>query len=139
MKPFATCLGIILVGLALSAPAYGSYRDGAWGFFIVLYSLPVAVAATLCTLLCWSFELFKKQWFLRLYCLSSIVAALAAVGLSLSANDPTSLLFAVIGESVLLVPVLLPAVFQYAHSRKPAAAAQQSVEADRPAAGGPAA
>lgn len=90
----------------------------------MLYSLPVAVAATLCTLLCWSFELFKKQWFFLIYSLSSVVAALVAVGVSLSPNDPTSLLFVVIGESVLLVPVLLPAVFQYARSRKPGAVRQ---------------
>lgn len=130
-KPFSIGLGITLVGLALSTPAYGSYRDGAWGFFIVLYSLPVGVAAIFCTLVCWSLELFRKRWFFLLYGSSAILAALVAVGLSLSANDPTSLLFVVIGESVLLVPVLLPAVLQYSYSRKSAAAAQQSIEADR--------
>jgi hypothetical protein len=55
---------------------------------------------------------------LLLYGVSFIAAALVAAWLSLSAHDPTSLLFVVIGESVLLVPVLLPAVLQYSRSRK---------------------
>lgn len=88
-------LGTMLAVLAFSAPAYASYRDGAWGFFLV-------------------------------YGFASLGAAFVAVAMSTSANDPTSVLFAVIGESLLLVPVLLPAVFQYSRSQGPAATAPPS-------------
>jgi hypothetical protein len=62
-KPFPICLSVTLVGLALSTPAYGAYRDGARGFFIVLYSVPVGVAPAFCsTLVYGSLELFEKRW-----------------------------------------------------------------------------
>lgn len=82
------------------------------------HSVPVAIGGLFCTLLLWSLPLFKRGWVLVLYGVVCIAAALVAAWLSLSAHDPTSLLFVVIGESILLVPVLLPAVLQYSRSRK---------------------
>jgi hypothetical protein len=58
---------------------------------------------------------------LILYAALFVGAALVAVWLTLPAHDPTSLLTVVIGESVFLVPVLLPGVLQYSRSRKRAA------------------
>jgi hypothetical protein len=109
----------VLITLTVSTPAGASYRDGAWGFFIILYSIPIALAAAFCTLLCWGLELFRHRWVFVLYSVALVAAALTAAGLSMSANDPTSLLIVVIGESVLLVLLLLPAVVQYSRSRKP--------------------
>jgi hypothetical protein len=108
-----------LVALAVSAPAHASYRDGALGFFIILYSIPVALVAAFCTLLFWGLELFRRRWVFLLHSASLVAAALTATGLSMSANDPSSLLLVVIGESVLLVPLLLPGVLQYSRSRRP--------------------
>jgi hypothetical protein len=109
----------ILATLAVSAPADASYRDGAWGFFIILYSIPVALAAAFCTLLFWGLELFRRRWVFVLYSVALIAAALTAAGLSMSGNDPTSLLIVMIGESVFLIALLLPAVLQYSRSRRP--------------------
>jgi hypothetical protein len=118
MRRFALCTLSTVLALALSSPAHAAYRDGALGFFIVLYSVPVAIGGLFCTLLLWSLQLFKRGWVMVLYGVVFIAAALVAAWLSLSAHDPTSLLFVVIGESILLVPVLLPAVLQYLRSRK---------------------
>lgn len=104
--------------LALCSPAHASYRDGALGFFIMLYSVPVAIGAIFCTLLLWSLQVFRRGWVLILYAAVFIGAALVAVWLTLSAQDPASLLTVAIGESVFLVPVLLPGVLQYSRSRR---------------------
>jgi hypothetical protein len=39
----------------------------------------------------------------------------------MAANDPTSVLWVLVGDGILLVPVLLPAIVQYARSRRPGA------------------
>ncbi len=119
LKLLAPCaLGSTVVALTLSAPAHASYRDGALGFFIMLYSVPVAIGAIFCTLLLWSLQAFRRGWVLILDAALFVGAALVAAWLTLSAHDPTSLLTVVIGESVFLVPVLLPGVLQYSRSRK---------------------
>lgn len=119
MRLRAPCVpGGIGVALLLSTPASASYRDGALGFFIMLYSVPVAIGAIFCTLLLWSLQVFTRGWVLALHGIVWVGAALVAVWLTLSANDPTSGLIVIIGELVFLVPVLLPAVLQYSRSRK---------------------
>jgi hypothetical protein len=109
----------MLATLAMSAPAGASYRDGAWGFFIILYSIPVALALAFCTLLFWGLQLFRHRWVFVLYSLALVAAALTAAWLSMSGNDPTSLLIVVIGESIFLILLLLPGVLQYSRSRRP--------------------
>jgi hypothetical protein len=112
-------LAALLIGLTWGSPAHASYRDGALGFFIVLYSVPFAFVAVMCTMVCWSLGLFRRPWFFALYSLAAVAAALVGVGLTLSANDPTSTLWALIGESVFLIPVLLPAILQYSRAGTP--------------------
>jgi len=63
MRLRAPCaLGSIGVAVLQSTPAYASYRDGALGFFIMLYSVPVAIGAIFCTLLLWSPQAFRRGW-----------------------------------------------------------------------------
>jgi ABC-type uncharacterized transport system substrate-binding protein len=113
IRLLAPCvLGGAVVALTLSTPAHASYRDGALGFFIMLYSVPVAIGAIFCTLLLWSLQAFRRGWVQILYAALFVGAALVAVGLTLPAHDPTSLLTVAVGESVFLVPVLLPAVLR---------------------------
>jgi len=63
IRLLAPCvLGGAVVALTLSTPAHASYRDGALGFFSMLYSVPVAIGAIFCTLLLWSPQAFRRGW-----------------------------------------------------------------------------
>jgi hypothetical protein len=112
-----TGLALVIVLLAAAPPAEASYQSGAFGFFLVLYSVPVAILAIFSTLLLWSMRLFTRGWLVATYC-GVFVAAILVLA-NMAANDPTSVLWVLVGDGILLVPVLLPALVQYARARRP--------------------
>jgi hypothetical protein len=106
--------GAALAVLLAGSPALASYSSGAFGFFLVLYSIPVAVFAVFCTLFLWSQRLFTRPWIFFPYCAVFVGAMLILAGMA--QRDPTSVLWVLVGDGVLLLPVLLPAIFQYARA-----------------------
>jgi hypothetical protein len=113
-KPEAVAGGAALMVLSAGAPAHASYQDGAFGFFLLLYSLPVAILAIFVTLLLWSQRVFTRGWVVALYCAVFVAAVLVLA--SMAAKDSTSVVYVLVGESILLLPVLLPAILQYARA-----------------------
>jgi hypothetical protein len=103
-----------LIVLSAGAPAHASYQDGAFGFFLLLYSLPVAILAIFVTLLLWSQRVFTRGWVVALYCAVFVAAVLVLA--SMAAKDSTSVVYVLVGELILLLPVLLPAILQYARA-----------------------
>ena len=100
--------------LAAGAPAEASYRDGFMGFILLLYSLPIALVAILCTLFVWSQRLFTRSWIVFPYCGVFVGAVLVAA--TWAQADPTSAILVLVGDGILLLPVLLPAIFQYSRA-----------------------
>jgi hypothetical protein len=103
-----------LIVLAAGTPAHASYQGGAFGFFLLLYSLPVAILAIFVTLLLWSQGVFTRGWVVAVYCAVFVAAVLVLA--NMAAKDSTSVVYVLVGESILLLPVLLPAILQYARA-----------------------
>jgi hypothetical protein len=113
----AAAVGGALIILAAGTPAHASYQDGAFGFFLLLYSLPVAILAIFVTLLLWSQRVFTRGWVVAVYCAVFVAAVLVLA--NMAAKDSTSVVYVLVGESILLLPVLLPAILQYARAGRP--------------------
>ena len=114
-RPLAASAWAAVIVLAAGAPAEASYRDGFMGFIFLLYSLPIALVAVVCTLFLWSQRLFTRSWIFFPYCTVFVVAVLAAA--TWAQGDPTSAVLVLVGDGILLLPVLLPAIFQYLRAR----------------------
>lgn len=114
-RPVAAGTGAALIVLLAGSPALASYSSGAFGFFLVLYSIPVAMLAIFCTLFLWSQRLFTRPWIVFPYCAMFVLAVLVLA--SWAQADPTSVLWVLVGDGILLLPVLLPAILQYARAR----------------------
>lgn len=118
MKKAAKLLLLSYVLLVVSPPAFASYIDGAWGWVILIISVPIAFVALLVTILFLSSGWFKNERNFVIYCTMCGLVALGAVLLSTSADDPASIWEVLFGEAVLLIPVILPAYIQLRRARR---------------------
>ena len=83
------------------------------GFFIVLFSLPVAALSLVASLVLVAKGKFRKPgFFIKYAAVFTLIAAILVIA-SYTWNDRKSLHYALMGESVLLVIILLPGFIQY--------------------------
>jgi uncharacterized membrane protein len=109
-------LYIAWIASVFSPAAFASYNDGDFGIYLILFSAQVAVVAFIITLILVYFGKFKKGTNLFAYSIAFCICGFGAV--LFADGDNKSFRIALIGESVLLTVILLPAVIQYLWWRK---------------------
>lgn len=109
-------LCIAFITSVFSKYALASYNDGDFGIYLILFSAQVAVIAFIISLILVYFGKFKKGTNLFAYSIALCICGFGAV--LFAVDDSKSVRIALIGESVLLILVLLPAVIQYVWWRK---------------------
>lgn len=96
----------------VSLPAAASYSDGAYGLFLALFSVPVALVAIVLTIVLYWKRAFHSRGFAYGYVAVFCAAALGVVAMSTTAGETVSVLTVAVIEAVLLLPVVAPALLQ---------------------------
>ena len=109
-------LGTLL--LIYAAPVHASYQDGAWGIFVLLFSLPAAAIGAILTAVLFFYKQFEKGSVTSSYSVFWGIAPLVALGVTSSANDSTAIAVVLIGWLIFLAIILGPAYFQYSRSQR---------------------
>lgn len=106
---------LLLFFLTCSIPGLAMADDwsGFLGLLIVMLSLPVAAISLIASLVLVSKGKFRQPGFFAKYAAVFIVLATALVIFSYTWHDRKSMLYALQGESILLVIILLPGFIQY--------------------------
>ncbi|WP_162060181.1 hypothetical protein [Undibacterium sp. KW1] len=104
-----------LFGLTCCLPSLAMADDwsGFLGLLIVLFSLPVAAISLIASLVLVSKGKFRQPGFFIKYAAVFTIVAVVLVIASYTWNDRKSLHYAFIGESILLLIILLPGFIQY--------------------------
>ncbi len=110
---------VVFAALALAVPelAHASYRDGALGVVLFYLSVPVAALGCVLTNVLVALGKFGKARLLAAYCVIWCVAYSVTLALSTLPSDPASTGIVGIGDGVLLVLVLLPALLHWQRLR----------------------
>ncbi|MFZ6643640.1 hypothetical protein ACO0LL_28210 [Undibacterium sp. TC4M20W] len=105
----------LLFGLTCCLPSLAMASDysGILGLLIVMLSFPVAAISLVVSLVLVTKGKFRKPGFFKKYAASFILVAAILVLTTYVGNDKKSQLYALQGESLLLLIILLPGFIQY--------------------------
>ena len=115
MRIYGALISILLI---YAAPVHASYQDGAWGFFVLFFSLPAAAIGAILTTVLFFYKQFENQSITLGYSIVWAIAPLVALGVTSSADDITSMALVLIGWLIYLTIILGPAYFQYSRSQR---------------------
>ena len=117
-------IALVLLLFSVSLKASASYMDGAFGAFLVIYSILVALLGFAVTLVLAAQGRFKATGLLITYCLfwitAWVVALISVASPTRNLNDPESVVTTLVGEGVLVFIILLPALVQAFRGRNSA-------------------
>jgi hypothetical protein len=119
-KSLQPVIALFLLSISLTASA--SYRDGAAGVFLVMFSVPVAMGGLVLTIILTAKDRFRKPGLILPYCLIWLAVWILVVIFvdtpSLQLDDPESITIVAVGEGILVAFILLPALVQSWRSQK---------------------
>ena len=129
MKCSYKTIFLAFIFFLIYASANASGHEGVYGYFIAIYSIPVAIGALFVTAILLALNLFKNKGFFYFYCFVFIIAGLVAIVISLSADLASGCIVA-FGESIMFLPILFQAYKQYRDSVKQIIETQKSSNSD---------